>query len=116
MSEPTTLEVPATGVLLLHADGTVCLHTGKPQSTMLDDVGPLCPAGQSITHASYNGRLLDITEAYAAFSSMAETITKAFEPFAAALAEFARIASTNPYIRALAAAAEVIEEEKELRS
>lgn len=105
-------DVPA-GVALLHADGTTCRHDGKPQATISDDGGPLCPAGQQVTHIRYNGRLLTIEEAAAAFSSMAETITKSIAPFAAALAELGRKITVGPHIRALAAAAEVIEEETE---
>ena len=103
-------DAPAA-VALLHADGTTCQHGGKPQATVSDDGGPLCPAGQPVTHIRYNGRLLTIEEASAAFSSMAETITTAIAPFAAALAELGRKITVGPHVRALAAAAEVIEEE-----
>jgi hypothetical protein len=108
MSEP----VPA-GVAIVHADGTTCQHDGEPQATMAEDGGPLCPGGQQVTHIRFGGRLLTIAEAYAAFSSMAETITKAIAPLAAAFVEFGRKLSTDPYIRALTAAAAVIEQERE---
>jgi len=102
---------PRLGVAILHSDGTTCRHEGDAKATVHDDGGPLCPAGEQITHIRYNGRLLTIAEAYAAFSSIAETITKAFAPLADAFAEFGRRLSTDPYIRALAAASEVIERE-----
>jgi hypothetical protein len=106
-SEPQDLNVA-----LLHEDGTTCQHTGKVQATVHDDDGPLCPAGQPLTHIRFNGRLLTISEAYSAFSSMAETITRAFAPFAEACAEFARVVGADPHIRAMAAAAKVISEEE----
>jgi len=107
-------ESPQTGVALLHADGTACHHEGDAQATVHDDGGPVCPGGEQITHVRYNGRLLTITEAYAAFSSMAETLTQAIAPLAAAFAEFGRKLATNPRIRVLTAAAEAIERERAL--
>ena len=96
---------------MLHSDGSACSHEGDPRATVHDDGGPVCPAGEQITHVRCNGRLLTIAEAYAAFSSFAETIAKAIAPLAEAFAEFGRRLSTDPYIRALAAASEVIERE-----
>jgi hypothetical protein len=106
---------PPAGVALLHADGTACRHDGKPQATMSDDGGPLCPDGQPVTHIRYDGRLLTIEEAHAALASMADTITRAIAPLAAAFAEFGRIIAADPRIRAVAAAAEVIEGERSAR-
>lgn len=105
-------ESPQTGVALLHADGATCHHEGDAQSTVHDDGGPVCPGGEQITHVRYNGKLLTITEAYAALSSMAETITKAIAPMADAFAEFGRKLATDPHLRVLAAAAEAIERER----
>jgi hypothetical protein len=101
-----------SGTALLHADGTPCPHEGKPLATVADDGGPLCPAGEPITHVLFNGRVLTISEAYMALSSIAETITKAIAPVAEALAEFGRKLAADPYIRVLAAAAEEIERER----
>lgn len=102
-----------SAVALLHADGTECHHPGNAQATVHDDGGPVCPAGQPVTHIRYNGRYLTIADAYAALSSMAETITKAIAPVAAAFVEFARTVGNDPHVRALAAASEVVQEASE---
>lgn len=98
---------------ILHADGTACDHAGSPRAALDDDGGPLCPAGQSVTHVEFNGKKLTIEEAAAAFDSMAKTIINAIIPFAAALTELGRKLGVNPAIRALAAMAEVVEAERE---
>lgn len=110
--ETITDEPPRLGTALLHADGSTCHHEGEAVATIADDGGPLCPAGQPITHALYNGRQLTIAEAYAALASMAETITKAIAPLAEAFAEFGRKLATDPHLRVLAAAAEALELER----
>jgi hypothetical protein len=109
-----TAEEPRLGTALLHADGSTCQHKGKPLATVHDDGGPLCPAGQPITHVLFNGRKITIAEAYAALMSIGETITRALAPLAAAFLEFGRKLAADPYIRVLAAAAEEIERERDL--
>jgi len=112
MEMARTDETPRLGTALLHADGSTCRHEGKPVATMARDGGPLCPAGQQITHVLHNGRQLTIGEACAAFASIAETITKAIAPLADAFAEFGRKLATDPHLRVLAAAGEAIERER----
>jgi hypothetical protein len=102
----------STTVTLLHADGSMCRHEGKPVATMADDGGPLCPAGQPVTHVLFNGRRLTIGDAMSAFASMAATITQAMAPHAAAYAELGRKLDAGPHIRILAAAGEAIERER----
>jgi hypothetical protein len=108
----TTADEPRLGTALLHADGSTCDHEGKPLATVADDSGPLCPAGEPITHVLFNGRKITIEEAYAALMSIAETITKALAPLADAFLEFGRKLAADPYMRILAAAAEEIERER----
>lgn len=113
MDELTNLSEPVpAGVAIVHADGTTCQHEGEPRAGMHEDGGPLCPGGQQVTHFRFNGKVLTVAEAYVAFSSMAETITKAIAPLSAAFVEFGRKLSTDPYIRTLTAAAAVIERER----
>jgi hypothetical protein len=102
-------------VLMVHADGTDCLHPGTPQATLRDEGGPRCPAGQPVTHIRVNGRLLTFEEAAAAFGRVADALAKAITPL---ISEFAvRVSAVfapgTPAIRALAAAAQVIEAERE---
>jgi hypothetical protein len=97
---------------MIHEDGTECHHEGAVPSTLHDDGGPICPAGRPITHVLFNGKTLTIGEAYSAFSSIADTMTRAFAPLAEAFAEFARKIGTDPQIRALAAYAEALKAEE----
>lgn len=110
--ETITDEPPRLGTALLHADGSTCQHEGNAQATVHDDGGPLCPAGQPITHVLFNGRKLTIAETYTALASIAEAITTAMLPVAAAFAELGRKLATNPHLRVLAATAEAIELER----
>lgn len=98
--------------VLVHADGTDCQHTGQIQATMLDEGGPLCPGGLPVTHVRFNGRVLTIDEAYTAFNGLARSLAAAITPLVAAFAEFFRHVSADPAIRALAAAAEVVTDER----
>lgn len=98
---------------LLHADATECGHEGSPQATVHDDGGPLCPAGQPVTHVLFNGRRLTVSEMCVAFDSMAKTIINAIAPFVDALIELGRVLGTDPAIRALTAMAEIINEERQ---
>lgn len=98
--------------VMLHADGTDCHHDGQPQATMLDEGGPLCPGGQPVTHVRFNGKVLTIEEAYSSIKAMASNLAAAITPLVAAAAEFCRRISADPAIRALAAAAQVVSEER----
>jgi hypothetical protein len=50
---------------------------------MHDDGGPLCPAGQPVTHIRFNGQALTIEQASAAFRQMTDAFAKAFKPLLA---------------------------------
>jgi hypothetical protein len=69
--------------VIIHADGTDCRHEGNPQATMRDDGGPLCPAGQPVTHIRLNGHVLTIEQAGAAFRQMTDAFAKAVKPLRA---------------------------------
>lgn len=96
---------------IIHADGTYCHHEGSPREADTE-AGPLCPAGQPVTHVEFNGRRITINEAIVSFSSMAKTIVNAIAPFVDALTELGRKLGVDPGIRALAAMAAVVEEER----
>lgn len=98
--------------VMIHEDGTDCAHEGKPQAVIQDEGGPLCPGGCPVTHIRFNGHVMTMAEATAAFHSVARTFTAALTPLITACAEFARKLSTDPAIRALAAAAAVVSEER----
>lgn len=98
--------------VMLHADGSDCHHDGQPKATLLDEGGPLCPGGQPVTHVRFNGRVLTIEEAYASIAALARTFARALNPVIAAFAEFGGRISADPAIRALAAAADVVSEER----
>jgi hypothetical protein len=102
--------------VMIHADGTDCRHEGTPQATVCDDGGPLCAAGIPITHVRLNGKVLTIGEACAALKNVADVFAAQLTPVITALAELGnRIgAAMDPAIRALAAAAEVVDGEREL--
>lgn len=76
--------------VIIHADGTDCRHQGTPQAAVSDDGGPLCPAGQPVTHIRFNGQVLTIEQAAAAFRQMTTGFAEALKPLAAAFARFAR--------------------------
>lgn len=102
--------------VMIHADGTDCRHEGTPQATIHDEGGPLCVAGIRVTHVRFNGKVLTIGEACAALKNVADVFAAQLTPVITALAELGnRIgAALDPAIRALAAAAEVVDEEREL--
>lgn len=97
---------------MIHADGTDCHHAGQPQATVHDEGGPLCPGGLLVRHVRFNGKVLTVEEACTSFTSMARTFAAAITPLIAAFAEFTRQISADPAIRALAAAADVVNEER----
>lgn len=99
--------------VMLHADGTDCFHDGTPRATMLEESGPLCPGGLPVTHVRFNGNVVTIESAYASLKGMAEAFTKAITPLVASFAEVARKIGNDPAIRALAAAAAVVNDERQ---
>jgi hypothetical protein len=99
--------------VIIHADGTDCGHEGTLQATLHMDGGPRCPAGQPVTHVRFGGTTLTIEQAYASLKQVADAWAKAITPILSALAEFGRKLSAEPSIRALAAAAKVVDEERQ---
>jgi hypothetical protein len=102
--------------VMIHAGGTDCRHEGTPRATIHDEGGPLCAAGIRVTHVRFNGKVLTIGEACAALKNAADVFATQLTPVITALAELGnRIgAALGPAIRALTAAAEVVDEEREL--
>jgi hypothetical protein len=92
--------------IVIHADGTDCTHEGEPQAPIHADGFPVCPAGQLMTHVRLAEVTLTIDQVYTSIKSMAEGWASAITPIVSALAQFGRTLSSNPAIRALAAAAE----------
>lgn len=97
---------------MIHADGTDCDHEGAPQRVATDDPMPLCPAGLPVTHVRLYDKVVTTGEALSSFRSIAEAVTRSLTPMVTAYAEFARKLSTDPHIRAFAAAAAVVDEER----
>lgn len=97
---------------MLHEDGSACRHAGPPVATAAEEGGPLCPEGVAITHIMLDGRKISVTEAIQAFSSMAQTISKAIASLGQAFAEFGRKLAEDPGLKILAEAAERIERGK----
>lgn len=104
--------------VMIHADGTDCDHEGSPQRLATDDLAPLCPAGLPLTHVRIGVNVMTMGDALSSFRSIAEAVTRSLTPMVTAYAEFANRLLSSPHIRALAAAAAVIDEEraKELES
>jgi class 3 adenylate cyclase len=102
-----------TDPAIVHADGTDCHHEGDPQRLFTGDDGPECPAGVQVTHMRVNGRTLTFAEAHAALKSIADAWVKALSPVITAFAELGRRVSDDPAIRALAAAAAIVDEERQ---
>ena len=74
--------------VIVHADGTDCHHAGQPQATMPGGA-PLCAAGLPVTHIRFNGQVLTIEQAAAAFMKLAEAFSEAVKPLMTAFARFA---------------------------
>jgi hypothetical protein len=102
--------------VMIHADGTDCRHEGPPQATIHDEDGSLCAAGIRVTHVRFNGKVLTIGEAYAALKNVADVFAAQLTPMITALAGLCNQigAAMDPAIRTLAAAAEVVDGEREL--
>jgi hypothetical protein len=91
--------------VIIHADGTDCRHEGMPAS---GESGPVCPAGQRITHVRFNGKTLTMEEAHTALQSVASAFAKAVVPLmeimSAAFVNLGRRLHDDPRLRVLAAA------------
>lgn len=75
--------------VVLHADGTVCRHAdGGPYVTAGD--AKLCPGGQQVTHVVFNGQVMTLEEAMAAFRRLTAAFTEVIVPAFAALEAMAR--------------------------
>lgn len=94
--------------VMLHADGTDCRHQGQPQATMHAEGGPRCPAGLSVTHVRFNGKVLTVEEAAEAFQAMTRAFGEAFAHLAEAYTGMGRAVGSAmaPTPRAVAAMTE----------
>jgi hypothetical protein len=100
---------------MIHADGTDCLHEGTAQATVADEGGPVCAGGQPVTRVRFNGQVLTVEEACQALKNIADVFAKQLTPAITSLASLASQigAAMEPAIRALAAAAQVVDEERQ---
>ena len=98
--------------VLVHADGTDCHHAGPVLRTVEDAGGPACSAGMDVTAVRLGDATVSIGDACASFRSLARTLAQAMGPLVAGFAETAQMLTRDPAVRALAAAAEVICEER----
>jgi len=98
--------------VMIHEDGTDCHHEGDAQRTVNDPEGPVCAGGLAVDQARIGDKVVSIHEACASFESMARALVSSISPLVAAYARFAQAVMESPHIRALAAAAAVVDEER----